>query len=62
MSIEKPMVYQAKYAGKWTAAIDKKVIASGNSFAEVKKKVKGKDPERVYFALIPKGYMAGHCV
>ena len=59
MSTTKPMVYAAKYAGKWTAAMGQKVIASGDTFAEVKKKVKGKDPEKVCYALIPNGYMAG---
>jgi|GEM_PF-2755722 hypothetical protein len=62
MITEKPMVYAAKYAGKWTAAIGRKVIASGDTFAEVKRKVKDKDPYRVRYALIPTGYMAGYVV
>ncbi len=56
------MLYGARYAGKWTAAIGQKVIASGNTFADVKKKVKGKDPYKVRYALIPKGYIAGYVV
>lgn len=62
MSTTKPMLYGARYAGKWTAAIGQKVIASGNTFADVKKKVKGKDPYKVRYALIPKGYIAGYVV
>lgn len=56
------MRYEAKHAGKWVASIEEKIIASGKTFKEVKEKVKGKNPQEVCFALIPKGYMAGYAV
>ncbi len=53
------MKYSAQYAGKWVAAKDNKILASGMTLRTVKEKVKREDPEEVRFVLIPKGVIAG---
>ncbi len=53
------MKYAAQYAGKWVAAKENKILASGTTLRRVKEKVKKEDPEKVRFVLIPKGIMAG---
>ncbi|MFA5820879.1 MAG: DUF5678 domain-containing protein [Candidatus Gracilibacteria bacterium] len=54
------MKFEAKHAGKWVAVQNQKVIASGSTLSQLKKKIEAKPKSsHVGFALIPKGYIAG---
>lgn len=53
------MKYGPQYAGKWVAAKENKILASGRTLRIVKEKVKKENPEAVRFVLIPKGVIAG---
>ncbi len=53
------MRYEAKYAGKWVAEKNEKIIASDKIFSKLREKVKKEDMRKVAFALIPKGYIVG---
>ena len=53
------MKYAAQYAGKWVAAKENKILASGTTLRIVKEKVKKEHPEEIRFVLVPKGIMAG---
>lgn len=53
------MKYGPQYAGKWVAARENKILASGRTLRIVKEKVKKENSEEVRFVLIPKGTIAG---
>lgn len=55
------MKFERKYAGKWVAAKDDKVIAADKTLTKLVKKIKGskEKDDNVRFALIPKGFIAG---
>ncbi|MBU1197027.1 succinyl-CoA synthetase subunit alpha [Candidatus Micrarchaeota archaeon] len=40
---------QEKYIGQWVAIVDKKIVSSGKSFADVYAKAKKKFPSKIPF-------------
>lgn len=54
------MKIEKKYAGKWVAIKNSKVIESGKTLTTLTKKVENrKDQKSLRFTLIPNGLMAG---
>jgi hypothetical protein len=45
---------QSKHGGNWIVILDKKIVASGESFEEIKESLKGREMEAVV-ALVPIG-------
>ena len=43
----------SKYANKWVALVDHKVVASGNTLQEVKESVEKKKVKQYVFHLVP---------
>jgi len=43
----------SKYANKWVALVDHKVVASGNTLQEVKETVERKKVKKYVFHLVP---------
>lgn len=54
------MKIEAKYAGKWVAIRNEKVVASENTLAGLDKKVeKMRNQKNLSYTLLPKGLFAG---
>ena len=54
------MKFEKKYAGKWIALKDTKVIASDKTLKKLTKKIEDrKDQKSLRFTLIPNGFIAG---
>lgn len=57
------MKFTASHAGKWVATKGDKVVATGKTFQEVKKKISSrKDRDSLWFDLVPKGILTGFSV
>ena len=54
------MKFEKKYAGKWVAVKNSRVVASDLTLKNLNKKIEKKyDEKSIRFALIPKGCIAG---